>query len=241
MEVTLVDANHCPGAAQLLFALPDGSRYVHCGDMRYAPHLLASPALQRFRGPSALYLDTTYCNPRYTFPPQEQSVQYVADTIAQLMEQPVEEEGHQVEQGQGQGQGQEQQGQEQQGQGQEQQGQEQQGQGQEQQGQEQQGQEQQGQGQEQQGQQEEGQQQELCAEPGVEGAGPAGCQAGSAAADCEVPAAGGAHHAQLFLISTYVIGKERILLAVAQSCGCKVGRAPAAAGACNAAESISTR
>lgn len=203
-----MDANHCPGAVQLLFALPDGSRYVHCGDMRYAPHLLASPTLQHFRGPSALYLDTTYCNPRYTFPPQEQSVQYVADTIAQLMEQ-------QPEEGQGQ-QGQQEQ-KEQKEQGQEQQGQEEQGQGPEQQGQKQR-------------QQEEGQQQEQCAEPGVEGAGPAGCQAGSAAAECDVPAAGGARHAQLFLISTYVIGKERILLAVAQRCGCKVGHAPAAVG-----------
>ena len=31
--------------------------------------------------PEAVFLDTTYCNPKYTFPPQEQAVSYVANTI----------------------------------------------------------------------------------------------------------------------------------------------------------------
>lgn len=49
MEVTLVSANHCPGAVQFLFRLPDGRRYVHTGDMRFCPALLDSPHIQRFR------------------------------------------------------------------------------------------------------------------------------------------------------------------------------------------------
>jgi hypothetical protein len=64
VEVTLVDANHCPGAVQLLFRLPSGASYVHCGDMRFTPALMDSPALQRFTNPDALFLDTTYCAPR---------------------------------------------------------------------------------------------------------------------------------------------------------------------------------
>ncbi len=65
-----MDANHCPGACQFLFALPDGRKYVHSGDMRYAPSLQQSPHLQRFHNCDAVFLDTTYCNPRYTFPDQ---------------------------------------------------------------------------------------------------------------------------------------------------------------------------
>lgn len=68
--MTLVDANHCPGAVQFLFRLPTGEKYVHCGDMRFSPKLLDNPLLAAFRNCTAVYLDTTYCNPRFTFPPQ---------------------------------------------------------------------------------------------------------------------------------------------------------------------------
>lgn len=70
VEVTLVDANHCPGAVQFLFKLATGETYIHCGDMRFGQHLLGDPHLQRFRGCTAIFLDTTYLNPRHTFPPQ---------------------------------------------------------------------------------------------------------------------------------------------------------------------------
>ena len=138
-----MDANHCPGAVQFLFRLPDGRRYVHCGDMRFAPSLLDSPHLQGFRcgqagrpaapvggqpqqcpvsatasacashhtqtlpalpsrhlvrptaavlfscrclrGCDAVFLDTTYCNPRYCFPAQQESIEYVAGAIQRML------------------------------------------------------------------------------------------------------------------------------------------------------------
>ncbi|KAL4435464.1 hypothetical protein ABPG77_006226 [Micractinium sp. CCAP 211/92] len=91
VEVTLVDANHCPGAVQFLFRLPDGRRYIHTGDMRFALVLLDNPHLQAFRGCDALFLDTTYCNPRYTFPPQEESIEYVASTVQRLLQADAEQ------------------------------------------------------------------------------------------------------------------------------------------------------
>ena len=70
VKVILVDANHCPGAVQFLFELPNGEKYIHCGDMRFGPHLLQNPNLKYFQDANAVFLDTTYCNPKYTFPPQ---------------------------------------------------------------------------------------------------------------------------------------------------------------------------
>eukprot|EP00884_Botryococcus_braunii_P017307 jgi/Botrbrau1/425/Bobra.110_2s0075.1 len=69
-----------------LFRLRDGRRFVHTGDMRLSPQMLANPHMQRFQGAEALFLDTTYCNSRHTFPPQEESIEYVAATIGGLME-----------------------------------------------------------------------------------------------------------------------------------------------------------
>ncbi|KAK9840432.1 hypothetical protein WJX74_009841 [Apatococcus lobatus] len=86
VEVTLVDANHCPGAVQFLFRLPTGETYVHCGDMRFSPKLLKNPLLAAYRNCTAVFLDTTYCNPRFTFPPQEESVEYVAATIERMVQ-----------------------------------------------------------------------------------------------------------------------------------------------------------
>ena len=41
---------------------------------RFSPKLLENPHLARMQGASAVFLDTTYCNPRHTFPPQVCSV-----------------------------------------------------------------------------------------------------------------------------------------------------------------------
>ncbi|WVO21673.1 uncharacterized protein IAS62_002984 [Cryptococcus decagattii] len=87
VTVTPIEANHCPGSSIFLFegrqtvnagdsgfASPYvGSkrvfRYLHCGDFRANPQMVLHPAIAR--APiNTCYLDTTYLNPKYCFPPQ---------------------------------------------------------------------------------------------------------------------------------------------------------------------------
>ncbi|CAI0450960.1 unnamed protein product [Linum tenue] len=86
-EVTLVDANHCPGAVQFLFKVPAKSSttgfemYVHTGDFRYISSMSEDALLRGFIGCDAVFLDTTYCNPKYVFPAQDEAVDYVVSVI----------------------------------------------------------------------------------------------------------------------------------------------------------------
>uniref|UniRef100_A0A9I9CY62 DNA ligase n=1 Tax=Cucumis melo TaxID=3656 RepID=A0A9I9CY62_CUCME len=86
-EVILVDANHCPGAVQFLFKIPCGDgkfeRYVHTGDFRFFDSMRVDPVLERFIGSDAVFLDTTYCNPKFSFPSQEESIEYIVNIIQQ--------------------------------------------------------------------------------------------------------------------------------------------------------------
>ncbi|XRB16358.1 DNA cross-link repair 1A protein [Pseudoscourfieldia marina] len=88
ITVTLVDANHCPGAAMLLFRLPSGRLVLHTGDMRYdatafqANAHLAAAAQASARGTRMrVVLDTTYAEPKHTFAPQRELVEYVVSAV----------------------------------------------------------------------------------------------------------------------------------------------------------------
>ncbi|XP_010556329.1 PREDICTED: DNA cross-link repair protein SNM1 [Tarenaya hassleriana] len=76
IKVTLIEANHCPGAALIHFRLPDGTCYLHTGDFRASKQMQTHPLLVN-RRVHVLYLDTTYCNPRYKFPSKEDVLSYV--------------------------------------------------------------------------------------------------------------------------------------------------------------------
>eukprot|EP00887_Chlorella_sp_A99_P001128 scaffold14.g1128.t1 len=108
VEVTAIDANHCPGAVMLLFRIAatpgqsgthedsmrssgDSSRaqagtvVLHTGDFRWRPAMAEHPALKRTRV-DFLMLDTTYCAPKWTFPPQDDVVAQLAELMAREVE-----------------------------------------------------------------------------------------------------------------------------------------------------------
>ncbi|KAF8390064.1 hypothetical protein HHK36_024585 [Tetracentron sinense] len=87
-EVTLIDANHCPGAVQFLFKIPGiegrDERYVHTGDFRFCDSMKLEPILSGFLGADAIFLDTTYCNPKFVFPLQDDSIDYIIKAIERI-------------------------------------------------------------------------------------------------------------------------------------------------------------
>ncbi|RXW23969.1 hypothetical protein EST38_g1861 [Candolleomyces aberdarensis] len=101
VQVTLIEANHCPGSCLFFYegrqtvdagdttfkSAHVGSqrtfRYLHCGDFRASPRHVLHPAVKGKRI-DHVYLDTTYLDPKYTFPPQAQVISACADLARKL-------------------------------------------------------------------------------------------------------------------------------------------------------------
>jgi DNA cross-link repair 1A protein len=82
ITVTLLDANHCPGAVMFLFQV--GKRHIlHVGDFRWNRDFMLQPAspLRGFASQETvlddLFLDTTYCDPKYKLPSQVETIEAV--------------------------------------------------------------------------------------------------------------------------------------------------------------------
>ncbi|PNS15857.1 DNA cross-link repair protein pso2/snm1 [Sphaceloma murrayae] len=102
VSVTMISANHCPGSSLYLFEKvvgkgpnPKLQRVLHCGDFRackaHVEHPLLRPDVQdavsgkkRDQKIDVCYLDTTYLNPKYAFPSQENVIQACADMCVSL-------------------------------------------------------------------------------------------------------------------------------------------------------------
>jgi DNA cross-link repair 1A protein len=102
VHVTMISANHCPGSSLFLFEREAATgknlkpqRVLHCGDFRACQAHIEHPLLRpdvldtvsgknRQQKLDACYLDTTYLNPKYAFPPQQQVIQACADMCVSL-------------------------------------------------------------------------------------------------------------------------------------------------------------
>ncbi|CAO1639091.1 unnamed protein product [Sympodiomycopsis kandeliae] len=121
VKVTLLAANHCPGSCVFLFRGPRTAYilppppssfgipapaplpfidpktraekqwlYLHCGDFRASPYLLSHPLIKNSHL-DIIYLDTTYLNPRYCFPAQEEVTRECGELVYNTLT-PMEKE-----------------------------------------------------------------------------------------------------------------------------------------------------
>ncbi|KAF2728844.1 DRMBL-domain-containing protein [Polyplosphaeria fusca] len=106
--VTMISANHCPGSSLFLFEKENSKsrnirnqRVLHCGDFRACQTHIEHPLLRpdvldvvtgktRQQKLDVCYLDTTYLNPKYAFPPQQQVIQACADMCVSLNKEQVD-------------------------------------------------------------------------------------------------------------------------------------------------------
>ncbi|XP_031650610.1 5' exonuclease Apollo [Oncorhynchus kisutch] len=80
LTVTLMDANHCPGAVMFLFQGYFGT-ILYTGDFRYTPSMLREPCLRTNTTIDVLYLDNTNCDPTRTLPSRQRATQQIKEII----------------------------------------------------------------------------------------------------------------------------------------------------------------
>ena len=76
----------CPGAVIILFKLPNGKVMLHTGDFRADVSMQTRSALIGVKV-DELYLDTTYCDPQYAFPPQQDVINFSVNLATDFVHQ----------------------------------------------------------------------------------------------------------------------------------------------------------
>lgn len=69
------------GAVMFLFEGYFG-RILYTGDFRYDPHIMNPIFIECEKGIDYLYLDTTYCDPAFDFPSQEEATKAIKNIIS---------------------------------------------------------------------------------------------------------------------------------------------------------------
>ena len=78
VTVTVMDANHCPGAVMFLFEGSFG-KILHTGDFRFTPDMIAEGSLlsKHIGSIDRLYVDNTYCSPKCIFPTRQEALEQI--------------------------------------------------------------------------------------------------------------------------------------------------------------------
>lgn len=108
VRFTFLDANHCPGSSLILFqVLKTEKAYLHTGDMRFdrskmldceelRPYMrddIRKIAEEKFPSTvdiqpkkqlclESIFIDTTYCDPFYTFPKQTEAIEFISELLS---------------------------------------------------------------------------------------------------------------------------------------------------------------
>ena len=91
VAVTPLDANHCPGSVMFFFHDPSSdATALHVGDFRADRCVVENAALHQLLAShggrlDTLYLDTTYCKPRFTLPRQATAIAALEDIVHLLL------------------------------------------------------------------------------------------------------------------------------------------------------------
>ncbi|XP_072537008.1 5' exonuclease Apollo [Salminus brasiliensis] len=80
LTVTLIDANHCPGAVMFFFEGYFGT-ILYTGDFRYTPSMLREPCLRNNTTIDVLYLDNTNCDPTRSLPSRQRACQQIKEIV----------------------------------------------------------------------------------------------------------------------------------------------------------------
>lgn len=84
IEVTAIEANHCPGAIMLLFKLSTGKCILHTGDFRANFEMESDPIFWNNPNIDLLYLDTTYLSKNYDFCHQTESIDRLCFLVSEF-------------------------------------------------------------------------------------------------------------------------------------------------------------
>lgn len=87
VEVTAVDANHCPGSLMFVFRLVTGTTILHTGDCRAGPLMEEEPVFWNREGQvvDKVYLDTTFCRQEYDFPSPGDVIDRTVELVAEFL------------------------------------------------------------------------------------------------------------------------------------------------------------